>query len=213
MFKPLPRSFYEPAADVVAAALLGHWLVRNTPAGPCGGPIVETEAYLYDDPAAHSFIGETPRNRVMFGPPGHAYVYFIYGNHYCLNAVCRPPGYGEAVLVRAIEVEWGEPRMRAHRPVTSALELTSGPAKLCQALDIDRRLDGTDLCDPGSPVIIAANPRRELLLSQRGPLVTTTRIGIVKAADKPLRFCLAASPYVSRRVKPETSVRSVERRA
>src|SRR2546425_4781034 len=86
-FNPLSESFYEPSAQIVAPRLLGHFLIRNTPAGPCGGPIVETEAYLAGDPAAHSYIGQTERNRGMFGPPGHAYVYFIYGNHYFCNAV------------------------------------------------------------------------------------------------------------------------------
>ena len=88
--KALSRNFFEPSADVVASRLLGHLLVRKTPRGWCGGVIVETEAYLRNDAAAHSFRGETPRNRIMFGPPGYAYVYFIYGNHWCVNAVCRP---------------------------------------------------------------------------------------------------------------------------
>ena len=198
MFTPLPRTFYEPAADVVAPRLLGHYLIRNTPEGPCGGPIVETEAYLFDDPAAHSFRGETPRNRVMFGPPGHAYVYFIYGNHYCINAVCRPRGHGEAVLIRALEVQWGEPFMRARRPAATPRELTNGPGKLCQALDIGRLLDGADCCDPASPLWIARHPGREEFLAQRGPVITTTRIGLTKAADQPLRFYLAHSPCVSK---------------
>lgn len=201
MFKPLPRTFYEPAADLVAARLLGHWLIRNTPFGPCGGPIVETEAYLYDDPAAHSFAGETARNRVMFGPPGRAYVYFIYGNHYCFNAVCGPPGRGEAVLIRALEARLGEDLMRSRRPVQQARELSSGPAKLCQALGIDRGLDGADLCDASSPVFIAENPSPNRLFEEFGPVVTTTRIGITKAADKMLRFYLAGSLCVSRKIR------------
>src|ERR1017187_4993495 len=88
-FRPLPRSFYEPSAKVVAPALLGHWLIRNTANGPCGGAIVETEAYLVGDPACHGAPGPTARNRVMFGAPGHGYVYLIYGFHYCMNAVDR----------------------------------------------------------------------------------------------------------------------------
>jgi DNA-3-methyladenine glycosylase len=202
LFKPLPRAFYEPSAESVAPRLLGHWLIRNTPSGPCGGPIVETEAYLHGDPAAHSFIGETPRNRVMFGPPGHAYVYFIYGNHYCINAVCLPQGRAEAVLIRALEAVLGPDGMAARRRVKRIYELTNGPAKLCQALDIDRRLDGADLCDAQSPVFIAENPRLAVFLKERAPVVTTTRIGITKAADKPLRFYLAGSPFISRKTRP-----------
>src|SRR5882724_8972333 len=98
---PLPRSFYEPPADVVAPELLGQWLIRQTSAGPAGGPIVEVEAYLWDDASCHAFKGETLRNRVMFGPAGHGYVYLIYGVHCCINAVCQPRGVGEAVLIRA----------------------------------------------------------------------------------------------------------------
>src|SRR5207244_5692567 len=95
-FAPLPKSFYEPSAKVVAPRLLGHWLIRNTPGGPCGGAIVETEAYLSDDSASHGFPGPTPRNTAMFGAPGHGYVYLIYGYHFCVNAVCRPSGIAEA---------------------------------------------------------------------------------------------------------------------
>src|SRR6267142_2514088 len=143
-FSALPESFYEPSAKVVAPQLLGHWLIRNTASGPCGGAIVETEAYLRDDPACHAARGLTPRNRVMFGAPGHGYVYLIYGYHFCVNAVCRPAGVGEAVLVRAIEPMVGEEFMRRERPISKARDLTSGPAKLCEAMRIDRGLDGIE---------------------------------------------------------------------
>jgi DNA-3-methyladenine glycosylase len=199
-FVALPQSFYEPSAKVVAPKLLGHFLVRNTPVGPCGGPIVEVEAYLKGDPAAHSFVGETRRNRVMWGPPGHSYVYFIYGNHFCVNAVCRPAGMAEAVLIRAVEAVWGEEFMRARRPAVDLHHLTSGPGKLCAAMDIDRSLDGADLCDANSPLIIAKNASLKSFLRERGPLVTTTRIGITRAAALPLRFYLERSPFVSRRI-------------
>ena len=106
-FVLLPQSFYEPSAEVVAPRLLGQWLIRKTPNGFCGGPIVETEAYLIDDPASHGFVGETVRNRVMYGPPGRAYVYLIYGAHFCVNADCQGVGRAEAVLIRAIEAEFG----------------------------------------------------------------------------------------------------------
>src|ERR1700733_8402637 len=131
---PLPRSFYEPSAEGVAGLWLGHWLIRNLPAGPCGGPIVETEAYLADDPASHGFGGERPRNRAMYGPPGHGYVYLIYGFHFCVNAVCRSPGCAEAVLIRAIESKLGLEIMRENRQAATAFGLSNGPGKLCAAL-------------------------------------------------------------------------------
>jgi len=198
-FSPLPRSFYEPSAKIVAPKLLGHWLIRNTPQGPCGGPIVETEAYLADDPACHGAPGLTTRNRVMFGAPGHGYVYLIYGLHFCANAVCRPAGVAEAVLIRAIEPAFGEKWMRTQRPTSRPDHLTSGPAKLCEALNITRSLDGLDLCDPLSALFIAENPGAKKFRRARGPVVTTTRIGITKAAALPLRFYLEGSEFVSRR--------------
>jgi len=198
-FTPLPQSFYEPSASEVAPLLLGHWLVRATPHGASGGVIVETEAYLADDPACHGYKRETPRNRAMYGAPGRAYVYFIYGNHWCFNAVCRPPGVAEAVLVRAIEPAFGLDWMQANRRVSKAHELTNGPAKFCSALQIDRKLDAADLCSLNSPVFIAENPERDKLVDARGPITTTTRIGITKAAELPLRFYLEKSRFVSRR--------------
>jgi len=197
-FIPLPRSFFKPSAKLVAPALLGHWLIRSTPEGVCGGAIVETEAYLSDDPACHGFQGETARNRSMFGPPGRAYVYFIYGNHWCVNAVCRREGCAEAVLIRAIEVAVGEDLMRARRKVLKVHDLTNGPAKLCAALDINRKLDGVDLCAANSPLFIGRNPGFKKVRGQFGPVITTTRVGISRAAELPLRFYLAGSPFVSR---------------
>src|SRR5512141_1334708 len=111
-FVALPRAFYKPSAREVAPALLGHWLIRRTNDGVFGGPIVETEAYVEGDAACHAFPGLTPRNRVMFGPAGHAYVYLIYGCHFCVNAVCLPPGKAEAVLIRAVEPVLGPDIMR-----------------------------------------------------------------------------------------------------
>ncbi|HEY0455858.1 MAG TPA: DNA-3-methyladenine glycosylase, partial [Verrucomicrobiae bacterium] len=194
MFRTFPESFYEPTADVVARELLGHYLIRKTEEGFCGGAIVETEAYLHDDPACHAFGGRpSMRNRSMFGAPGRAYVYLIYGLHYCFNAVCRPHGHAEAILVRAIEIDYGENIMRRRRSAKSEIQLTNGPAKLCEALGIDRKLDGLNLCDANSPVFIARNSARKRFMEKKGPLVTTTRIGITKAAALPLRFYLAAS--------------------
>jgi len=134
----------------------------------------------------------------MFGPPGHAYVYFIYGNHYCINAVCRPAGIAEAVLIRAIEAEFGKAQMQQRRPVSQTRHLSNGPGKLCQAMAIDRALDGTDLCEPAAPLVIAANPDLKGFLEKHGPTVTTTRIGITRAAALPLRYYLKRSEFVSR---------------
>ena len=195
--EPLPRSFYEASAESIAPRLLGHWLLRRVGETWVGGPIVETEAYLIGDPACHGFKRETPRNRTMWGPPGYAYVYLSYGMHFCFNAVCLPAGRAEAVLVRAIEPRFGAEIMRGNRPVLAARDLTNGPAKFCSALDIDRRLDGADLCDVNSPVVIAANPDREEYVSHR-PVLRTTRIGLSVAADWPLRWFLQHSPFVSK---------------
>jgi DNA-3-methyladenine glycosylase len=199
-FRPLKRTFYERSAEVVAPKLLGHWLIRNTPEGPSGGMIVETEAYLTGDPASHAYMGKTPRNQIMWGPPGWAYVYFIYGNHWCFNAVCRPAGIAEAVLIRGLEPAIGLNLMHERRPVASPRHLTNGPGKLCLALKIDRSLDGVDLCDANSALFIAANESLKQYLLARGPVVSTTRVGITRAASLPLRFCLAESPFLSRKV-------------
>jgi DNA-3-methyladenine glycosylase len=196
-FTPLARQFYEPSAKLVAPALLGHWLIRNTPHGPCGGPIVETEAYLEGDPACHGAPGPTQRNRVMFGAPGYGYVYFIYGNYFCMNAVCQPYGVAEAVLIRAVEATFGEEQMRARRPVEMVRDLTNGPGKLCLALGIDGKLDGTDLCNAKSPLYIARNPDAEKFRNERAPLVIGTRIGLTKATSLPLRFYLEGSAFTS----------------
>jgi DNA-3-methyladenine glycosylase len=197
--QPLLPPFYQPSAKTVAPLLLGHLLLRNTPEGLSGGPIVEAEAYLANDPACHAFGGETPRNRSMWGAPGRAYVYLIYGYHFCFNAVCRPPGAGEAVLIRAIEPAIGKDWMRHNRPVPTDRELTNGPAKLCQALVIDRSLDGINLCDSKSPLFVAENADRKAFLRAHGDIESGPRVGISKAADWPLRFFLRANPFVSGR--------------
>lgn len=204
---PLPRKFYEPSAEIVAPHLLGHWLIRNTPQGPCGGPIVETEAYVANDPACHAAPGRTKRNRVMWEEPGHSYVYLIYGFHFCFNTVCRPKDEAEAVLIRAVEPQFGEKFMHQLRPVAKTENLTNGPGKLCSAMDIDRGLDGADLCDANSQIFVAQNPELKKFLKQRGPIITTIRIGITKAADLPLRFYLDGSSFVSKRAKTVADVR------
>ena len=201
---PLPFSFYEPSAEIVAPRLLGHFLLRREPGGAwAGGAIVETEAYLANDPACHGFRRETTRNRSMYGPPGRAYVYFIYGNYFCFNAVCAHQGVAEAVLVRAIEPNFGQPWMSRNRPVTKARDLTSGPSKLCLALDIEREFDGIDLTSLNSDLIIARNSGLKKFLLKRGPVVTTTRIGLSVAEHMPLRFYLGGSEFVSRRALTE----------
>jgi DNA-3-methyladenine glycosylase len=200
-FVALPQSFYEPSAKVVAPRLLGQLLIRKTANGFCGGPIVETEAYLADDPASHGFAGETARNRVMYGPPGRTYVYLIYGFHFCVNAVCHRVGRAEAVLIRAIEAEYGESLMRDNRPVAKLISLTNGPGKLCVSMAIDRKFNGTNLCDSQAGLFIAANPNLKSFRKERGPIITTTRIGISRAAHLRLRFYLGGSAFISRRVR------------
>ncbi len=199
-FEPLPRSFYLPSAEVVAPRLLGHWLVRRSPRGLMAGRIVETEAYLIADPASHGYVGETARNRVMYGPPGFVYVYLIYGNYFCFNTVCLAKGKAEAVLVRAVEAEMGEDLMRVNRAVQHVEQLTNGPGKLCDAMEITRELDGADLCSAYSAVFVARNFDLAEYLAERGPMVTTTRIGLTKAAELPLRFYLDKSRFISKRV-------------
>jgi len=188
--QPLPPAFYDRPSVAVAPDLLNKVLV----AGPCAGRIVEVEAYDESDPASHSYRGRTARTEVMFGPPGHLYVYFTYGMHWCANAVCGPEGEGAAVLLRALAPLHGvgvmvERRPRARRP----RDLCNGPAKLCQALGIDGERNGTDLTDGGSAVQIVDDgtppPRR----AGRSP-----RIGISVATDVPWRWYVPGDPHVSR---------------
>lgn len=206
-FAPLSREFYLPTADAVAPALLGHYLLRRTAQGLAGGVIVEAEAYLTDDPACHAYKRQTARNAAMWGEPGTAYVYVIYGCHFCVNAVCRPTGSAEAVLIRAVEPVFGLDLMQERRPDAQPRNLTSGPARLCAALDIDRALDGIDLCDAGSPLTIAANPQAQEYRAAHGPLLATARIGITQAADWPLRFLLAGSKFLSRQAPRDPASR------
>jgi len=187
----LPRSFYGRNTVVVARELLGALLVNNSPEGTAAGRIVETEAYIQGDPACHASRGITRRNRVMFGPPGHAYVYFIYGMYYCFNVVSAPEGVGEAVLIRALEPMEGVDLMRARRKRERLSELCSGPARLVQAMGITREHNGVDLTE-GSLVICRGEKTGE-------KIVTTTRIGIREGACLPLRFYLKDNPFVSKR--------------
>ena len=200
--RPLPASFYEPSAELVAPRLLGHFLLRRTAGGFwAGGAIVETEAYLANDPACHGFRRETPRNRSMYGAPGHAYVYFIYGNYFCFNAVCARQGVAEAVLIRALEPGCGSEWMQQNRATRQPRDLTSGPAKLCLALRIEREFDGINICTVNSDLIVAENRDVERFRRHRGPVITTTRVGLSVAEHLPLRFYLEGSEFVSRRMR------------
>lgn len=193
---PLPREFYLQETREAARTMLGKLLIRTLPTGEIlSGVIVETEAYLTDDPACHAYRGQTPRNAAMFGPPGHAYVYFTYGMHMMLNAVCAPEGTAEAVLIRAIEPVTGLDEMRLHRGgALRDQDLTNGPGKLAQALAITRpEHNGCDLTSPDSPVQIVERAGPPL------PIIETTRIGISQGADLPWRYYIAGSRYVSRR--------------
>lgn len=191
--RPLPREFYARGPRALAMALLGRVLVHDdSHAGRLAGLIVETEAYGgRDDPASHAHRGPTPRNAVMFGPPGHAYVYFTYGMHHCFNVVCRPEGSASAVLVRALEPVAGLAAMRRRRAVSEPHQLARGPGSLARALGLDLRHDGLDLTR--APLWIADLPtRRGGCTVERGP-----RIGIRLAAERPWRYWLAGSAFVS----------------
>ncbi|MDB6053831.1 MAG: 3-methyladenine glycosylase [Verrucomicrobiales bacterium] len=196
---PLGEQFYRPSAEIVAPLLLGHFLIHETAEGVVGGIIVETEAYGQNDPACHASRGRTARNATMFGKAGLSYVYFIYGCHFCVNAVCCPEGIAEAVLIRALEPAFGLERMLVNRGVKREA-LTNGPGKLCSALGIKREANGLDLTDPTSPLRICRNTSQKQFIAEMGPVVSTTRIGITKAMDFPHRFYLERSTAVSRRI-------------
>jgi DNA-3-methyladenine glycosylase len=190
----VPRAFYERPAETVARELVGQVLLH----GRTGGRIVETEAYLgLDDLAAHASKGVTPRTRVLFGPPGRAYVYFIYGMYECLNLVCEPEGVPGCVLIRALEPLCGLDRMRRRRPGARKPEdLASGPGRLTQALAITRRHYGRDVTRGGLGV-------RAMEGAAAPELAVTPRIGIRECADWPLRFVAAGNRFVSgRRGRP-----------
>ncbi len=150
----VPREFLDRPSTEVAPDLLGCVLEHETADGLVAVALTEVEAYAGEvDPASHAYRGRTGRNAVMFGPAGHAYVYFTYGMHFCVNVVCMPSGTASAVLLRAGQVIAGEELASSRRASASTpRDLARGPARLCQALGIDRRLDGADLCDPGSPL-------------------------------------------------------------
>lgn len=176
----------------VAPRLLGSYLVRQLDGRKLVCKIVETEAYDQADAASHSYHGRTPRTDIMFGPPGHLYVYFSYGMHYCCNVVTGPEGYGSAVLIRAVKPLEGLDVMRRLRHDAADSQLTNGPGKTCQALGIDKQLNGHDL------------HKSPLVLILKEPLLTTEvaqamRVGISEAKDKLWRFYVKGSPFISKK--------------
>src|SRR5437660_6361390 len=195
---PVPASFYDRDPREVSRDLLGKVLVRREGKKLLTGRIVEVEAYLgAGDAAAHAAAGRTPRNDVLFGPPGRAYVYFIYGNHYCLNVSCLPDGIAGGILFRALEPLTGIKEIANARGLSPEVrdlrKLTSGPGRMAEAFGITRQRDnGKDLTSARSDLWISDDgfsPKRILL---------TRRIGITKAAEMPLRYIIADSPFVSR---------------
>ncbi len=191
MKKRLDREFYNRSTLKIAKELLGKYLVIEKDGNYVSGKIVETEAYIgLDDPASHAYRGLTPRNKVMFGEPGYAYVYLTYGMHHCLNFVTERKGFPAAVLIRALEPEGGIEIMKERRKTKDLKSLTNGPAKLCQALGIDRTLNGTDLCSD----IIYVEDRG----SEPAKIVSTSRIGIREGKEKKWRFYIANNEFVSK---------------
>ncbi len=190
--QPIPREFYNRPTLIVARELLGKYLYRKYQSSYLVGKIVEVEAYIgQTDPACHAAVGKTARNAVMFGPPGYAYVYFIYGVHYCLNVVTEAEGFPAAVLIRALEPVQGIEIMKKLRKIDVVENLTNGPGKLCQALAIDRRLNGADLCG------------NELFISEGEPvaesqIARSPRIGIRVGTEHHWRFYLKDNPFVSK---------------
>ena len=187
----LRRSFFDRSVHKVAPELIGATLF----VGGVGGTIVEVEAYHHTDPAAHSYIGPTERNAVMFGPAGYVYVYRSYGIHWCLNFVCEEEGSASAVLIRALEPVHGLAAMRRRRGLHEVRALCSGPGKLCEALGITRKQNGLAL--DRAPFELRAR-------SSTPVIATGVRIGITKAAKKPWRYGLKGSPFLSKPFKPES---------
>lgn len=192
--KPLPRRFYIRETLTVAEELLGKKLVRHTDSTRLVGKIVEVEAYRgSDDPGSHAYRGMTPRNRLMFGKGGFAYVYFTYGMHYCFNVVTERQNAPGAVLIRALEPLNGIETMRKNRGNKNLLNLTNGPAKLTEAMSITKKQNGLDLTR--SKELFICEPK----VKEKFEVVSTKRIGIKGGADKPWRFYIKNNKFVSRK--------------
>ena len=190
LLRPLRRAELPQDTEALARYLIGKTLVRETPRGRIINRIVETEAYVLGDSAGHGFRGETPRNRSLFLQRGHAYVYFIYGMHYALNVSAGAQGQGTGVLIRALEPVEGIEQMQRNRGIKNIHQLAKGPGRLAEALQIDKRLDGIDLCTAKSLWLAEA-------LAPSAPISASKRIGITKEIHRPLRFYERNNPYVS----------------
>jgi DNA-3-methyladenine glycosylase len=194
----LPENFYAQDTLTLSRALLGTYLVHNSPEGRTVGKIVETEAYLAGDPACHAYRRQTKRNAVMFGPHGHAYVYQIYGLHFCINVVTAAVGVGEAVLIRALEPAEGVELMQYRRNTPVLKNLCKGPGRLVQAMGITREMNGMALFNETLHILPAnAYPDNNSPFD----ITVTTRIGITQGTDLPYRFYVSGNPFVSFPVK------------
>ncbi|CAM5510604.1 Putative 3-methyladenine DNA glycosylase [Mycolicibacterium aubagnense] len=187
---PVVRSELPIDTASLARYLIGKLVVRDLPEGIVSGHIVETEAYVIGDAAGHAYRGMTRRNRSLFLECGHAYVYIAYGSSFMLNVSSEMPGIGAGVLIRALEPLEGIPIMQLNRGVDRLRDLARGPGRLAAALRIDGRLDGLDLCRKG-PLWLGHSDR------EAGEIALSTRIGISRDADRPLRFYLRGNPFVS----------------
>jgi DNA-3-methyladenine glycosylase len=198
----IPRDFFARHSVPVAPELLGCVIEHQTGAGLVAVELTEVEAYTgASDPASHAYRGKTARNAVMFGPPGHAYVYFTYGMHFCVNLVCLGNGSASAVLLRAGRVIEGEELARARRTKGTASlsfrDLARGPARLCQALDIDRSQDGADVCIAESPLRMRWPEAGTTARSEERKIASGPRVGVSSAAEVPWRFWIEGEPTVS----------------
>ncbi|MBO0892435.1 MAG: DNA-3-methyladenine glycosylase [Acidothermales bacterium] len=204
--QPLPRSFFDRPAPEVAPDLLGEVVEHETPEGLVAVRLTEVEAYEGEaDPASHAYRGRSPRNATMYGDPGHVYVYFTYGMHFCMNAVCLPAGRASAVLLRAGEVVDGVPLARHRRgPSTADRDLARGPARLTVALGVRGDEDGADGCAADSALRLCRGPD-----GASGVVATSPRTGVATAAEVPWRFYLSGDPTVSpyRRHVPKRRIR------